>query len=119
MQTFENLIENKKGKLIKMKDIGRKGHYFFEREAITYMQQHNLDEKYYIIERLKLVKIEGEINKASKIKIGDTEYRIGYYIVGKIGRGQGRWMWGQFCPMIPAPDFDKLIKKAREEKTLL
>lgn len=101
-----------------MKDVGRNGFYVFEREAATYMQQHNLEEKYYVIERLRLSAIEGEA-VYKKEKIGDIEYRIGYFIVGRIGRGRNRWMWGQFCPMIPKGDFEKLINKAKREKTIL
>jgi hypothetical protein len=118
IESFEKFIGRKRHSLIKMKDIGRKGFYFFEREAITCMPQYNLDEKYYIVERLKLVKTEGAITN-KKNKIGDVEYRIGYYIVGKIGRGKNRWMWGQFCPMIPDDDFTKLFEKAKKENTIL
>lgn len=118
MESFEKFIGKKKKNLIKMKDIGRKGFFYFEREAVTFMPQHNLKEKYFIVERLKLVKTEGRITN-KKFKIDDIEYRVGYYIVGKIGRGKGRWMWGQFCPMIPDNDFEKLFKKAKKENTLM
>ena len=53
------------------------------------------------------------------IKKGDIEYRIGYYIVGKNGRLKDRWAWGQFCPLIPIEDFEKLISKARKEGVIL
>lgn len=118
IESFGNFIKRKKKVLIKMKDISRNGFYFFEREAITYMPQYNLKEKYYVIERMKLVKTEGVITNKNN-KIGDIEYRIGYYIVGKIGRGKNRWMWGQFCPMIPDDDFTKLFKKAEKERVIL
>lgn len=118
METFDDFIKRRKENLIRMKDVGRKGFYIFKREAVTYMQQHNLKEKYYVIERLRLVKTEGIITYSDN-EIGHIEYRIGYYIVGKIGRGNNHWMWGQFCPMIPDDDFEKLFNKAKKEKTII
>ena len=118
MESFEDFLKRKGEKIIKMKDISRQGFCIFKREAMTFMPQHNTKEKYYIIERLKLVELVGQItNKNSKI--GQIEYRIGYYIVGKIRKAQNRWMWGQFCPMIPNEDFKILIDKAYKEKTIL
>jgi hypothetical protein len=68
-ETYEEFIQRKnkeflnpKKKVIKFEDVARKGEYCFEREAWTFMQQHNLGEKAFLIERLKLVKKEGEIH---------------------------------------------------------
>lgn len=49
----------------------------------------------------------------------NIEYRIGYYIVGAIGRAEGSWIWGQFCPLIPSEDLISLIKKAIADEVLL
>lgn len=126
METAQEFIERKKqqfqddrGKLIGMKDIGRKGRFYFIKEAITLMTQSNLDKKVFVIERLRKEKIDGDIAHKGSNKIGDIEYRMGYYIVGKIGRANGKWIWGQFCPLIPKEDFDKLIQKAKIEETIL
>lgn len=126
METAQEFIERKKkqfqdnkDKLIEMKDIGRKGKFYFIKEAITLMIQSNLDKKVFVIERLRKAKIDGIIAHESSNKIGDIEYRMGYYIVGKIGRANGRWIWGQFCPLIPKEDFDNLITKAKKEGTIL
>ena len=118
MESFQDFIKRKKQMLIQMKDISREGYFYYEREAVTYMPQYNLNEKYFVIERLKLTKMEGKISYKNE-KIGNIEYRIGYYIVGKIGRAKNRWVWGQFCPMIPNDDFNKLFKKAKKEKTII
>lgn len=102
------------GKIVKMKDVGRKGKHCWLREKWTFMKQHDYDEKVFIFERLMRAKYEGKIchhKKRPKTK----EYRIGYYIVGKIGRGKGKWLWGQFCPMIPEKDLTKLLSKAKKE----
>ena len=113
---FQKDLENKK--LIGMKDISREGKHGFLREAWTFMVQHNLEEKVFVIERLRRAEIQGT-TAHKKIEIGDVEYRIGYYIVGHIRNAKGRWVWGQFCPLIPQKDFDKLMEKARKEKTII
>ncbi len=123
METYQEFIDRKneefkKFELKPFKDISRKGSHRFKREAWTFMVQHNLKNKVFVIERLRREEFIGE-NTHSDLKIGDVEYRIGYYIVGKIRKANGRWVWGQFCPMIPVEDFDKLLEKARKEGTIL
>jgi hypothetical protein len=105
--------------LIPMKDIGRRGKFYFEREAWTFLPQHNLPKKVFIFERLRKVKFVGRISYGTAWKTGDIEYRIGYFIVGKINKANGRWIWGQFCPLIPAQDFNKLILKAKKDGVIL
>ena len=68
------------------------------------MPQSNLDEKVFVIERIRKENYEGKLARQKLWKKGEVEYRIGYYIVGKIGRAKGKWVWGQFCPMTPARD---------------
>ncbi|MDD3712458.1 MAG: hypothetical protein PHZ28_03070 [Candidatus Izemoplasmatales bacterium] len=109
--------EWKNNKLVKTKDISRTYKIQWVREAFTFMKQTNYPDKVFIVERLRKEKIVDGVSE--KNEIGDVEYRIGYYIVGKIGRAKGKWTWGQFCPLIPVEDFDKLIQKAKDEKTIL
>ena len=116
----EEFIEKKNNQfktnsVIKVKDIGRKGTCFFVREAWTFLVQSNLSEKVFIIERLRKESTEGKIIHQSSWNKGDIEYRIGYFIIGKIGRTKGKWIWGQFCPLIPAQDLTALLKKAKKE----
>jgi len=123
METYQEFInrkneEFKKTALKPFKDISRKGRQEFKREAWTFMVQHNLKDKVFVIERLRREKFIGKATHPD-LKIGDIEYRIGYYIVGKIGRNNNKWVWGQFCPLIPVEDFNCLIEKARAEGTLL
>jgi hypothetical protein len=122
-KSFLELMEKKKERIAKnkpisMKDIGRKGHHIFECEAFTYLQQHNSAEKYFIFERLKRIRIDCTISNL-KLKEGDIEYRISYYIVGKNGTKKCKWTFGQFCPTIPSKDFDKLIEKAKKDKVII
>ena len=126
METAKEFIKRKQRQfqkdrdiLIGMKDIGRKGRFYFVREALTFMPQSNLNRKVFVIERLRKEKIIGKIAHKNSNKIGDIEYRVGYYIVGRIGRARDMWVWGQFCPLIPKDDFNKLIKRARKEGTII
>jgi len=87
METAQDFIKRKKqqfqddqDKLIGMKDIGRNGRFYFIKEAITLMIQSNLDQKVFVIERLKREKSKGIITYKSLNKIGNIEHRIGYYI---------------------------------------
>jgi len=110
--------EFSKNKLIQIKDIGRKGKRFLVREAWTFMPQENLNDKVFIIERFRKESTEGVLAYADSWNKGDIEYRIGYFIVGKIGKATGRWVWGQYCPLIPEHDLKKLLNKAKKEGTI-
>lgn len=44
--------------------------------------------------------------------------RIGYYIIGKKPKMNGKWVWGQYCPFIIANDLKNLINKAEDEGIL-
>ncbi len=114
---FQN--DKEKQKSIGMKDIGRKGRFYFLREAWTFLSQYDMTEKVFVLERLVRHITKGKIVNKKNWKPGETVYRIGYFIVGRIGRGNGRWMWGQFCPLVPQKDLMKLINKAKKEKTII
>jgi len=107
----------KKINIIRVKDIGRKGRHYFIREAWTFLAQSNLPEKVFVVERLRKESTDGTLTY-SNWKKGDIEYRIGYYIIGRIGKAKGKWVWGQFCPLIPKQDLSNLLDKARKEGTL-
>ena len=100
-----------------IRDILDTGTHLFIREAWTFMQQQNYSEKVFVIERFNRISIEG-IHENKQLKPGDKEYRFGYFIVGKKGRAENKWWWGQSCPLIPITDLDKLLTKAREEGTI-
>jgi len=119
-ETTEEFIKRKneqfkENNIIKVKDISRKGNHFWIRGAWTFMPQFNLDEKVFVIKRLRREKYEGQTEGQKQWGKGDIEYRFGYYIVGKIGRAKERWVWGQYCPLIPQED----LNKAKQEGTLL
>ena len=70
---FEKELNNKRTKTFK--DINRKGSYVMKREAWTFLPQHNIETKVFVIERLKRVGINPPVSHP-KLKIGDIEYRI-------------------------------------------
>ena len=108
---FEQELNNKK--LVSMKDIGREGKLKFVREKWHFLPASNLPKtKVFVLEKLRKVKSEGKLAYKKSWEEGEVEYRVGYYIVGRIGRAKGKWVWGQFCPIIPAKDLKKLIENA-------
>lgn len=126
METAEEFIAKKQKKvnegkaIVNAKDIGREGKFIFKIVKATFMIQHNLPHKVFVVEKLELTQLEGKhaYKEYTKMKKGDIEYRIGYYIIGKNGKMKDKWTWGQYCPLIPEQDFDKLIQKAKKEGTL-
>ena len=68
------------------------------------MQQYNVPEKVFVIERLREIRYQDRLARRPARRFvfrkGDIEYRIGYYVAGRIGKMRGRWAWGQFCPLI-------------------
>ena len=126
MESAEEFIKRKNeqfkheleaSKEIGFKHITRKGKFYFIRESWTFMPQSNLKEKVFVFERLR--KVRTDIGDNTGSEIGDIEYRLGYFIVGKIGKRNGKWTWGQYCPLIPINDFQKLLNLAKEKGVLL
>jgi len=44
------------------------------------------------------------------------EYRLGYYMIGVKPGARGRWVWGQFCLLIPEEDLMAILAEARALK---
>jgi hypothetical protein len=44
-----------------------------------------------------------------------VEVRLGYYIIGKLPKMHGKWVWGQFATFLPLGDFRKLIGLAEKK----
>ena len=100
---------------VKAKDIGRKGALVWNIEAETYREQTNYPLKVFVVQRLRLVEVQGDRLRAEMgSQVDDIEYRVGYYIVS----GTGKWWWGQYCPLIPEKDFAPLLEQARREQTI-
>jgi hypothetical protein len=126
-RTAEQFIEDQtrkwkeelaKGRLIKMKDVGREGWEYWARKAWTFHIQHNYRVKVLVIERIEFDHSEGIRAHPWKGERGTVEYRIGYYTLGGYQGGKGRWLWGQYSPMIPKEDFGEMLHKARTDGTL-
>ena len=111
-ETHEEFIARKKAqfqtellaqKTRAFKDIGRKGKHHGLREAWTFKVQGSLAEKVFAVERLRLVRESGHI--INRVAASDIQYRVGYWIVGKIGTANDKWRWGQFCAISGACEF--------------
>ena len=44
------------------------------------------------------------------------EFRFGYYMIGVKKGDRGRWVWGQFCLLLPKDDLVFLLKEAEKRK---
>jgi hypothetical protein len=45
---------------------------------------------------------------------GRIELRLCYYIIGKLPKMKGRWVFGQFATFLPAKDFKAIIDQAKK-----
>jgi hypothetical protein len=118
-ESAEEFIARKKDELLTRrvyaKDIGRTGRLVWKREAMTMRPQANYPQKIFIVERLRLVEVEGDRLREGGAQEGHREYRLGYYTVSRTGK----WWWGQFAPFIPEDDLWPLLDEARRDGTLL
>ena len=96
---------------------GKFGTKVWKAEAITLLKQSNSNDIVFI-ERKKLLDIRGKTSQP--ITVGCQYYRIGYFIVRKIGNLNPQWTVSPFSSLlIPIDDFNKLIKLAKKEKTIV
>jgi hypothetical protein len=75
----------------------------FEITGEIRVPQTGVPEKILCLHRIKFV----EDNR--------VEIRVGYYIIGKLPKMKGKWVWGQFAALIPIKDFKALIRKAEKQ----
>ena len=118
IQQKERQFQKEKQKVKRFPDISRTGWHLWRRDAWTFMQQSGHPEKVFVVERLRYVEEEGIV--AHHVPKQDyCQYRFGYFIVGKIGKREGKWTWGQSCPIIPSRDLYRLIRRAEQEGTIM
>lgn len=53
------------------------------------------------------------LQKMRNVEEDRLEFRFGYYMIGLRPRARGRWVWGQFCLLIPELDLMALLREAR------
>jgi hypothetical protein len=100
-----------------MKDVNREAIHVYRRDAWTFLVQATYAEAVTVLERLTHLETIGA--PAVPMELPAAEYRLGYFIVGRIGRASGKWTWGQFSPIMSAGDLERIVEKARAEGTLL
>lgn len=44
---------------------------------------------------------------------GEKQLRLGYYMIGVKPGMKGRWVWGQYCAIVPKREMEWLIRKAK------
>jgi hypothetical protein len=116
-KSAEWAYERAAGKLIRMKDVNRQAVHVYSREAWTFLTQDTYAEAVNVLERLTHLETIG--NPAVPLNLPAIEYRLGYFIVGRIGNRSGKWTWGQFSPIMSAGDLERIMERARAEGTLL
>jgi hypothetical protein len=109
--------ERARGSLLQMKDANREAVHVYRRDAWTFLVQDTHAEAVNVLERLTHLETIG--TPAVPMKLPATEYRLGYFIVGRVGRASGKWTWGQFSSIMSAGDPERIVQKARAEGTLL
>ena len=80
---------------------GTKRHMVIEDEILH--KQHNAPRKLISFQRIRME------------EKGRIEYRFGYYMIGVKPGAKGRWVWGQFCLLIPEKDLKSVMKKAEKK----
>ena len=111
-------LDREKDKSVSTIDIARKGAHLWKRVAWTFMKESDYAEKVFLLERFEWAGQTGEVTGEGRT-VGKMEYRFGYFIVGKNGKAAGHWVWGQYCPLVPAGDLWNLLALARKEGTLV
>ena len=106
-----------RGTLIQMKDVNREAVHVYRHDAWTFLAQSTDAEAVTVLERLAHLETIGI--PAVPLKLPAAEYRLGYFIIGRVGRASGKWTWGQFSPIMLAGDLKRIVEKARAEGTLL
>ena len=85
-----------RGKLIQMKDVNREAIHVYRRDAWTFLVQDTYPEAVNVLERLTHLETIGV--PAVPMKLSAAEYRLGYFIVGRIGRASGQVDVGSVQP---------------------
>lgn len=78
------------------------------------------------IRHLKIIDQIGRLQSTSpnkyivlqKIEIEEDrviEFRLGYYMIGELQGARGKWVWGQFCLLIPERDLVEILDEARRK----
>jgi len=77
-------------------------------------------ERYVVVDEVRLQETDYPVNmnmlQLLEFEDGHKELRVCYYAIGqREGRTCGKWLWGQYAPMLPASDFEALVNMATEK----
>ncbi len=79
---------------------GRRRQYTIDDEIVR-RQQDSRNPKLIYLQRLRFA------------DEGKTEYRFTYYMLGRMPKVRGRWVFGQYSLFIPPHDLAALLREAR------
>jgi hypothetical protein len=75
-------------------------------------------EKYTIVDEICIPQsgLESKLIYLQRIKFDDekSELRLCYYIIGKLPKMKGKWVFGQYATFLPAQDFKAITVEARK-----
>lgn len=113
----DNIKKYHRGLIIKPKDIARKTKLIFEFvEDRFYYTQSNLPQKVFFIDKLKKLNVDkSKLAYPHAWKVGEIEYRFGYYIISQYGQRKDHWVFGQFCPIFPLDDLKNILQEIKKE----
>lgn len=81
---------------------GQIRHFKIEDEIIR--PQGNSDRKIIVLQKMRFIEEDR------------VEFRFGYYMIGLKPKAKGRWVWGQFCLLIPQEDLIALLEEAKRRE---
>ncbi len=97
-------LTSNKGKIGSRKHPVTKEKRYFTIEDEIQKTQSNAKHKIIVLQKLKF-------HDNNKIQL-----RLGYYILGKLRKMEGKWTWGQYAVFIPIRDFKSIYKEATKRK---
>ncbi len=93
-------FKSNKGKIASRKHPVTKEKRYFTIEDEIKKTQSNAKHKIIVLQKLKF-------HDNNEIQL-----RLGYYILVKLKRMEGKWTWGQYAIFIPIRDFKSIYSKA-------
>jgi len=74
-------------------------------------------EDWLILDEVRVQQNEGKIVALQKLEAKNRmiEFRLGYYMIGKKPKFKDRWVWAQYCPMMPEDVFRQVVQLAKDK----
>lgn len=75
------------------------------------------EENWHILDEVRVQQNRGKIVTLQKLEAKDKtiEFRLGYYMIGKKPKFKNRWVWAQYCTMMPEGVFRQVVQLAKDK----